>query len=92
MSGKVHFIYISVFVAIITAVLVAQTLYGFSYYRTSLEDRFYHPEYNILKLHTGRIEMYWQAFRKSSLSLYYELSFENSYTYHRIYAQVIKRF
>ena len=49
MSGKVHFIYISVFVAIITAVLVAQTLYGFSYYRTSLEDRFYHPEYNMLK-------------------------------------------
>lgn len=49
MSKKIHFIYISVFVAIISAVLVAQTLNGLSYYRTSLEERFYHPDYNMLK-------------------------------------------
>ncbi|MGB8491630.1 MAG: hypothetical protein WCE64_11295, partial [Bacteroidales bacterium] len=51
------------------------------------------PESNLsIMQHTGRIEMYWQAFRKSSLSVNYELSFEGSYTYNRIYAQVIKRF
>ena len=42
--------------------------------------------------HTGKADFYWQAGRKTSLSLDYEITFEAKNQYNRIYVQVMKRF
>ncbi len=49
MSRGAHFIYISVFVAITLIVTVSLAFHGISYYRVSLEERFYHPDNKTLK-------------------------------------------
>lgn len=49
MSKAAHIIYITVFVAITTIIIVALAYKGISYYRVSLEERFYHRDNNILK-------------------------------------------
>lgn len=49
MSKGVHFIYIGIFVAIISFVFITLVYNGISYYSVSLEDRFYHPDNNRLK-------------------------------------------
>ncbi len=49
MSRFFHFIYIGIFVAIVSIVLFTMTYQGISYYKVSLEERFYHPDNNRLK-------------------------------------------
>ena len=49
MSKAAHKIFISILVAIVILTLIALIYIGTSYYRTSLEERFYHPENNLLK-------------------------------------------
>lgn len=49
MSKGAHFLYLSVFVAVILIVTVAMAYYGGPYYLVSLEDRFYHPDNKTLK-------------------------------------------
>lgn len=49
MSRAVHFIYIGVFVILTTIVVFTLTYKGLSYYKVSLEERFYHPDNNSLK-------------------------------------------
>jgi len=49
MSRTVHFAYIGIFTSIILAVLITLAFHGLSYYRVSLEERFYHPEHSMLK-------------------------------------------
>lgn len=49
MSKTVHFIYILIF-TVITALAITYLSYnGFSYYRTILEERFFHTDHEILK-------------------------------------------
>jgi hypothetical protein len=49
MSKTAHTIFISVLVIIVLFALIVLTYKGLSYYRTSIEDRFYHPDNNLLK-------------------------------------------
>jgi hypothetical protein len=49
MSKAAHKLFISLLVVIVTLTLIALVYKGTSYYRTSLEERFYHPENNLLK-------------------------------------------
>jgi hypothetical protein len=49
MTKTAHRILITVFVTIITFTFIALTYRGISFYRMSLEERFYHPDYNLLK-------------------------------------------
>jgi hypothetical protein len=49
MSKTAHTIFISVLVIIVLFALIILTYKGLSYYRTSIEDRFYHPDNNLLK-------------------------------------------
>ncbi|MEI7724343.1 MAG: hypothetical protein WCK09_04515 [Bacteroidota bacterium] len=49
MSKVAHFIYILIFSAIVLAALVTVTYIGFSYYRLGIEDRFFHPNHELLK-------------------------------------------
>jgi len=49
MSKTSHRIFISFFVAIIFITLIALLDKGMSYYGTSLEERFYHPDHPELK-------------------------------------------
>lgn len=49
MSGLVHKIYISVFVAIGFATFVFLCYWGFSYYNTSFTERPFHPDHTLLK-------------------------------------------
>jgi len=49
MSKTAHTIFISILVIIVLFALIILTYKGLSYYRTSIEDRFYHPENNLLK-------------------------------------------
>lgn len=49
MSKTAHIIFISVLVIIVLFSLIFLTYKGLSYYRTSIEDRFYHPDNNLLK-------------------------------------------
>jgi hypothetical protein len=49
MSKTAHTIFISILIIIILFTLIILTYKGLSYYRTSIEDRFYHPDNNILK-------------------------------------------
>jgi hypothetical protein len=49
MSETAHKIFISILVVIVLFTLIVLTYKGLSYYRTSIEDRFYHPDNNLLK-------------------------------------------
>lgn len=49
MSTAVHRVYIGVFVLLVLLTLVALIYMGESYYGTSMEERFYHPDHAILK-------------------------------------------
>lgn len=49
MSKTAHTIFISILVIIVLFTLIVLTYKGLSYYRTSIEDRFYHPDNNLLK-------------------------------------------
>ncbi len=49
MSKGVHLIYIGIFVAVTSIVLIGLTYRGISYYRVSIEERFYHPDHNRFK-------------------------------------------
>ncbi len=49
MSKTVHHIYIGIFVLLVLLTLVALVYFGTSYYGTSIEERFYHPDHAMLK-------------------------------------------
>jgi hypothetical protein len=49
MSETAHKIFISILVFIVLFTLIILTYKGLSYYRTSIEERFYHPDNNVLK-------------------------------------------
>jgi hypothetical protein len=49
MNPKVYKIYIGLMASVIIAALVYLVYKGFTYYNTSLEERFYHPDYDFLK-------------------------------------------
>jgi hypothetical protein len=49
MSKIAHVIYISVMVSIVSIVFIWLYYTGISYYKTSLEERFFHPSHNLLK-------------------------------------------
>jgi len=49
MSKGVHLIYVGIFVAVTSMVFIALSYKGLSYYRVSIEERFYHPDHNSLK-------------------------------------------
>jgi len=49
MSGLTHKLYIGVLSLIVLLALAALTYYGMQYYNTSLEERFYHADHDMLK-------------------------------------------
>jgi hypothetical protein len=49
MSKTAHIIFISILVAIVFITFITLFYTGISYYRISLEERFYHPNHNLLK-------------------------------------------
>jgi len=49
MSKTAHTIFIGILISIVLITFVALTYKGISYYRTSIEERFYHPDNNLLK-------------------------------------------
>ena len=49
MTPKMHKVYIGSMALIVIAALVYLGYSGFTYYSTSLEERFYHPDYDLLK-------------------------------------------
>jgi hypothetical protein len=49
MSKTAHKFFITILVFIVLVTFIALIYNGISYYRTSIEDRFYHPDNNILK-------------------------------------------
>jgi hypothetical protein len=49
MSKIAHKIFISILVAIVFITFITLFYKGISYYRISLEERFYHPDHNLLK-------------------------------------------
>jgi len=49
MSETAHKIFISILVAIVLITLIGLTYKGISYYSTSIEERFYHSDNNLLK-------------------------------------------
>ena len=49
MSPRSHRIYIGVLVSIVVATFFYLCYAGYSYYTTSLEERFYHPDHAALK-------------------------------------------
>jgi hypothetical protein len=49
MSDITHKIYTGVLTVIVFITIVALTYYGIQYYNTSLEERFYHPNHDLLK-------------------------------------------
>lgn len=49
MTKSVHIIYITIMVLIVLLSLSAIAYYGYSYYGTSLEERFFHENHSILK-------------------------------------------
>jgi len=49
MSELAHKIYIGVMSVIVVLTLIALTYFGLQYYNTSLEERFYHPDHDLLK-------------------------------------------
>jgi hypothetical protein len=55
MSKTAHRVFITIFVIIVLLTLIALIYKGISYYRTSLEERFYHTENNQLKDKYNRV-------------------------------------
>ena len=49
MNKTVHRIYIGTFVTIVIAAFLSLAIFGMSYYRTPLEERFYHPGHDLWK-------------------------------------------
>ena len=49
MSVLAHKIYIGFLSVIVLLTLIALTRYGMQYYNTTLEERFYHPDHDLLK-------------------------------------------
>ena len=49
MAIPIHRIYIITLAAIIVVSTILPAYYGFPYYSTSLEERFYHPDHNLFK-------------------------------------------
>ena len=49
MSKTAHTIFIGILISIVLITFVTLTYKGISYYRTSIEERFYHPDNNLLK-------------------------------------------
>ena len=49
MSNTAHKIFISLLVAVVFITFIALVYRGISYYGTSIEERFYHPDNNLLK-------------------------------------------
>ncbi|NCA86330.1 MAG: hypothetical protein EOM83_12270 [Clostridia bacterium] len=49
MTRPVHIAYIAAMVIIVLAALVITGFYGYTYYQTPLHERFYHPQYALLK-------------------------------------------
>ena len=49
MSNFAHRLYLSILVAIVFLTLIILFYMGISYYRISLDERFYHPAHNLLK-------------------------------------------
>jgi hypothetical protein len=49
MKTAVHRIYIGTMVLIVVATAILLVYYGYSYYNTTLEERFYHPDHILLK-------------------------------------------
>ncbi len=49
MSKTAHTIFIGILISIVLLTFVTLTYKGISYYRTSIEERFYHPDNNLLK-------------------------------------------
>jgi hypothetical protein len=49
MPKNTHKIFISILTGIVIITFIALVLNGISYYRISLEERFYHPDHNLLK-------------------------------------------
>ena len=49
MSGLIHKLYIGALSLIVLITLAALTYYGMQYYNTSLEERFYHADHDLLK-------------------------------------------
>ena len=49
MTKAVHFIYITIFALIIALTFAVLAYYGYSYYHTSLQERFFRPEHAVLK-------------------------------------------
>ena len=49
MSETSHKFFISILIAIVLITMVGLTYKGISYYRTSIEERFYHPDNKLLK-------------------------------------------
>jgi sulfur relay (sulfurtransferase) DsrC/TusE family protein len=49
MSKTAHTIFLGILIAIVFITFITLTYNGISYYRTSIEERFYHPDNNLLK-------------------------------------------
>jgi len=49
MTRFVHRISLSIYVVVVLVTIVILSYFGFSYYRLPIEDRFYHPLYEMLK-------------------------------------------
>lgn len=49
MNKTAHIVYVSVLIAIIVTVTIALIIWGTSYYRTELTERFYHDNHKMLK-------------------------------------------
>jgi hypothetical protein len=49
MSNTAHRIYLATFVLLVLFTTVYLSYFGFSYYKTSLEERFFNPDHEVLK-------------------------------------------
>jgi hypothetical protein len=49
MSRTVHWIYLGIMIIIVSATLIILTVNGMEYYKTSIEERVYHPDHSNLK-------------------------------------------
>ncbi|MFN3872039.1 MAG: hypothetical protein ACK4R9_03470 [Ignavibacterium sp.] len=49
MNKTLHRIYIGLFFLIGISVTILLAVYGYSYYSTSIEERFFHPQHNLIK-------------------------------------------
>lgn len=49
MNKTFHRIYIGLFFLIVISVTILLAINGYSYYTTSIEERFFHPQHNLIK-------------------------------------------